>query len=79
MQQTERPGLFVHALVYHAIMASDADGVLEPGEEQAIRAMALVLGLSESEVDGLFALYHDEKALQGRKMALLFPNGHPWD
>jgi tellurite resistance protein len=78
MQQTERPGLFVHALVYHAIMASDADGALEPGEEQTIRAMALVLGASEPEVDGLFALYRDEKALHARKLALLFPHGHPW-
>lgn len=79
MQQTERPGLFVHALVYHAIVASDADGVLEPREEQTIRAMAQVLGLAEDEIDGLFALHHDEKALQRRKMATLFPNGHPWD
>lgn len=79
LAQTERPGLFVHALVYHAIKASDADGVLEPGEEQTIRAMAMVLGLPESEVDGLFALHRDDKAHQQRKMATLFPNGHPWD
>lgn len=79
MQQTERPGLFVHALVYHAILASDADGVLEAREEQTIRAMAMVLGLPGREVDALFALYSDEKALHRRKLATLFPNGHPWD
>lgn len=78
MQQAERPGQFVHALIYHAIKAADADGVLEPGEEQTIRAMALVLGLTELEVDGLFALHRDEQALHGRKLALLFPDGHPW-
>jgi tRNA-binding EMAP/Myf-like protein len=78
LAQTERPGLFVHALVYHAIVAADADGVLEPGEIQLISAMAMVLGLSEGEVEGLFALYRDEKAFKTRKMATLFPNGHPW-
>jgi len=78
LQQTERPGLFVHALVYHAIKAADADGVLEPGEVQTIRAMAMVLELPAPEVDGLFDLHAEEKAFQQRKMARLFPNGHPW-
>ena len=78
LAQTERPGLFVHSLVYNAICAADADGVLEPGEVQTIHAMAMVLGLPESEVDGLFALQREEKALRERKLALLFPNGHPW-
>jgi uncharacterized membrane protein YebE (DUF533 family) len=78
LAQTERPGLFVHALVYHAIVASDADGVLEPGEAMTIRAMATILGVPEPEIDALFALQADEKAFQQRKMATLFPNGHPW-
>jgi tellurite resistance protein len=78
LQQTERPGLFVHALVYHAIKASDADGMLEPGEVQTIRAMAMLFELSAAEVDGLFELHAEEKAFQLRKMARLFPNGHPW-
>ena len=30
------------------------------------------------EVDGLFELHAEEKAFQQRKMARLFPNGHPW-
>lgn len=78
LAQTERPGLFVHSLVYNAICAADADEVLDPAEEQTIRAMAMVLGLPEPEVDGLFALYRDEQAFQRRKLAALFPNGHPW-
>lgn len=78
LAQTERPGLFVHSLVYNAICAADADGLLEPGEVQTIHAMAMVLGLPESEVDGLFALQREEKALLKRKLATLFPNGHPW-
>lgn len=78
MQQTEQPDLVVRALVYHAIKASDADGVLEPREEQAIRAMAALLGLAADEIDALFALHHDEKALHLRKMQALFPHGHPW-
>ena len=78
LAQTERPGLFVHALVYHAIVASDADGILEPAESQTIRAMAMVLGLPDNEVDGLFQLYNDEKAFHRRKFTTLFPNGHPW-
>lgn len=78
LAQTERPGLFVHSLVYNAICAADADGVLEPGEVQTIHAMAMVLGLPEEQVDGLFALHREEKALQQRKLTTLFPNGHPW-
>lgn len=78
LAKTERPGLFVHALVYHAIKAADADGVLEPGEIQMIGAMAMVLGLSQEEVEKLFALHREEKEFQARKMATLFPNGHPW-
>lgn len=78
LAQTERPGLFVHALVYHAIVASDADGVLEPGESQTIRAMAMVLGIPGDQIDALFALQAEERAFQRRKMTVLFPNGHPW-
>ena len=78
LQQTERPGLFVHALVYHAIKASDADGVLEPREVQTIRTMATLFQVPSAEVDGLFELHAEEKAFQERKMARLFPNGHPW-
>lgn len=78
LRQTERPGLFVHALVYHAIKAADADGMLEPGEVQTIRGMAMLLELPSAEVDGLFELHAEEKAFHQRKMARLFPNGHPW-
>lgn len=78
LEQTERPGLFVHALVYHAIKASDADGVLEPREEQTIRAMAMMLGVSSGEVERLFALHEEEKEFQRRKMETMFPAGHPW-
>lgn len=78
LQQTERPGLFVHALVYLAIAASDADGVLEAGEVQTIAAMAMALGLLKDDVEGLFALYREEQAFYKRKMLRLFPNGHPW-
>ncbi len=78
LAQTERPGLFVHALVFHAIKAADADGVLDPAEEQMIRGMAMVLGLPPEQVEGLFELHREEKAFVARKMATLFPNGHPW-
>lgn len=78
LAQTERPGLFVHALVYHAIKAADADDALEPGEEQTIRAMAALFGLPAAEVEGLFELHRDEKAFARRKLAALFPHGHPW-
>jgi tellurite resistance protein len=78
LAQTERPGLFVHALVYHAIVASDADGKLEPGEAQTIRAMAAILGVTSEQIDALFALQAEERAFQARKMTVLFPDGHPW-
>lgn len=78
LAKTERPGLFVHALVYHAIKAADADGVLDPREVQMIGGMAMVLGLAQEEVEKLFALHREEKEFHARKMATLFPNGHPW-
>lgn len=78
LQQTERPEQFIHALVYQAIQAADADGTLEPGEIQTIRAMALLLGLPASDVDALVTLYRDEQAFLERKRAALFPHGHPW-
>lgn len=78
LEQTERPGLFLHALVYHAIKAADADDVLDPAEERMIRGMAMVLGVPPDHIEGLFELHREEKAFLRRKMALLFPNGHPW-
>lgn len=78
LAKTERPGLFVHALVYHAIKAADADGELDPREAQVITAMATVLGLPPEDIEKLFALHEEEKAFHKRKMATLFPNGHPW-
>jgi uncharacterized membrane protein YebE (DUF533 family) len=78
MQMTERPGLFTHALIYNAIQASDADGVLDERELATIQMMAGALGVSRDYVDELVALYEEEKAFFARKMAKLFPNGHPW-
>ena len=43
-----------------------------------LRVRVVVEGEGVSEVDGLFALQREEKALRERKLALLFPNGHPW-
>jgi len=78
MQMTERPGLFTHILIYHAIKAADADGVFDPREEMTIRAMANVLGVDGAYVDRLIALHREETAFEERKMALLYPNGHPY-
>lgn len=78
LEQTERPAQFIHSLVYHAIKAADADGVLDPAEVYMIRGMAVFLGVPESDLDKLFELHREEKEFLGRKMALLFPNGHPW-
>jgi hypothetical protein len=78
LEKTERPGLFVHALIFHAIKASDADGVLDEREEQTIRAMAMMLGVSPGEVERLFALHEEEKEFLRRKMETMFPSGHPW-
>ncbi len=78
MQMTERPGLFTHALIFHAIKASDADGVFDPREEMMIRAMASVLGVDAEYVDRLIALHREEEAFRQRKMEILFPHGHPF-
>ena len=78
MNMTEQPGLFTHILIFHAIKASDADGVFDPREEMTIRAMASVLGVDSEYVDKLIALHREEEAFQKRKMAMLFPNGHPY-
>ncbi len=78
LQKTERPGLFTHALIYYAIKASDADGVLDPSELGTIKLMAQVLGVDEGTVDSLVDFHREEQAFQTRKTQLLFPNGHPW-
>ncbi len=78
LQKTERPGLFTHALIFYAIKASDADGVLDPNELGTIKLMAQVLGVESKIVDRLVELHREEQAFQKHKNALLFPNGHPW-
>lgn len=78
LQKTERPGLFTHALIFYAIKASDADGVLEAGELATIKFMAQVLDVDEPTVDRLVELHREEQAFVAKKNALLFPNGHPW-
>ena len=64
--------------LFAALKAADADGVFDPREEMTIRAMASVLGVDGAYVDRLVALHREEAAFRERKMALLFPNGHPY-
>lgn len=76
--QTERPELFKYALIYHAIQASDADGILADEELAKIRKVAAVLGIDSDYVDELIEFHTEEKSFLARKWNLIFPEGHPW-
>lgn len=78
LQMTERPELFKFALIYHAIQASDADGILADDELAKIRSMARMLGVDSDYVDELIEFYTEEKSFLARKWNLIFPQGHPW-
>ncbi|MEZ4451087.1 MAG: hypothetical protein R3B09_16530 [Nannocystaceae bacterium] len=75
---TERPELFKFALIYHAIQASDADGILADEELAKIRKMAAGLGIDSDYVDELIEFHMEEKSFLARKWNLIFPQGHPW-
>ncbi|MCA9689676.1 MAG: hypothetical protein KC636_08700 [Myxococcales bacterium] len=78
LAMTERPGLFTHALIYYAIKAADGDGVLDDREVAVITMMSHVLGVGAETVQELVVLHREEQAFHRKKMAALFPNGHPW-
>ena len=64
-------------LVYDALRASDADGVLDPRELAAIKRAATELEVPEDVVDRLYDLYKQEKAIKQARIALVWPAGVP--
>jgi tellurite resistance protein len=63
-------------LVYDAIRVAAVDGY-KAGEDKAVREVAFSLGLDEQAVAEIEALVRDEEALRARRIAALFPAGHP--
>jgi len=65
------------AILYTAILVAGADGYAE-GEREATRRAANILGVSEHVINELEAQFFAEEKLRASRIALLFPNGHPW-
>lgn len=65
------------ALVYDAIRACAADGELREGEWEAVLALASLLGVGESDITAVKALYRDERVLDARRRTVLFPGEGP--
>ncbi|MFJ5228385.1 hypothetical protein ACIQBJ_00670 [Kitasatospora sp. NPDC088391] len=65
-------------LVFDALRACDADGVIAPGEIEQIKRLAAALGIPEETVDRLQEAHHREKAARAARIALVFPDGTPY-
>lgn len=64
-------------VVYDAIRASSADGQYASGERAAVARIGAALGVSTDAIAAIEQLVLDEQRLLDRRVALLFPNGHP--
>jgi uncharacterized tellurite resistance protein B-like protein len=65
------------AIIYDAIRAASADHDFAPGERDVIMHFAKVLEIKPEIVAQLEQIVHDEEELKKRRVALLFPKGHP--
>ncbi|MBA3394305.1 MAG: hypothetical protein H0T89_16790 [Deltaproteobacteria bacterium] len=66
-----------NALLYDAIRAAHADRDYPYGEHATVNLVAAALGVSTKTVGLLEKLVEDEQAQLARRVALLFPLGHP--
>ncbi len=66
-----------NALLYDAIRAASADRDYPPGEHATVMKIAAALGVSAKTVASIEALVQEEQELLTRRVALLFPHGHP--
>jgi uncharacterized membrane protein YebE (DUF533 family) len=66
-----------NVLLYDAIRAASADRAYPPGEHATLMKVAAALGVSAKTVTLIEELVLEEQALLTRRVALLFPLGHP--
>jgi uncharacterized membrane protein YebE (DUF533 family) len=66
-----------NALLYDAIRAASADGKYPDGERTSVARVAAALGVSTTTVTAIEKLVVEEEELLARRVALLFPHGHP--
>ncbi|WP_208866026.1 hypothetical protein [Kitasatospora cheerisanensis] len=64
-------------LVFDALRACDADGVLAPGELEQIKRPAGALGVTEETVDRLREAHRQEEQAHAVPIAAVFPEGTP--
>ena len=67
-----------HVMLYDAIRASAADGVLSDGERDTIQKMANFMDIKKETVAELEKLYNEETAQSNKRRELLFPVDSPW-
>ncbi|MFJ1753951.1 hypothetical protein [Kitasatospora sp. NPDC088134] len=65
-------------LVFDALRACDADGVIAPGELEQIKRLAAALGVPEETVDRLREAHRQEKQAREARIAAVFPEGTPF-
>ncbi|NML52455.1 hypothetical protein HHL19_18555 [Streptomyces sp. R302] len=65
-------------LVFDALRACDADGVIAPGELEQIKRLAAALGIAEETVDRLLEVHRREKEAHAARIAAIFPEGTPF-
>ncbi len=66
-----------NGLLYDAIRAASADRDYPAGEHSTVMQVAAALGASTKTVTAIENLVLEEQALLARRVALLFPLGHP--
>lgn len=64
-------------ILYEGLSVAMVDGELDPGELDAVRAMATGMDLVPDTVDALTQVCGDEAALRRRRIDLLFSGGAP--
>lgn len=66
-----------NALLYDAIRAASSDREYPDGERTAVATVSAALGMSTKTVTAIEQLVKEEEELLKRRVALLFPLGHP--
>lgn len=66
-----------NVLLYDAIRAASADREYPDGERTTVATVAAALGVSTRTVTAIENLVKEEQELLTRRVALLFPHGHP--
>ncbi len=63
------------SMIYNALRAAGADGVLNKAELEAIYDFAKHLDVTAEQVRQVQDLYEEEQKMREKRMAILFPHG----